>query len=124
MTTKTDDKLREEIEEAIENILGELEDNVAADQLTLFEPNRGISASTHATSRIQSRDLLPLNDSELKSVYALLAYVSHNENIQQETVQAIVEARFHVNHITKIQQKDYDEVIRFLVDLRIDELRN
>ncbi|MNC96375.1 hypothetical protein D3C83_137330 [compost metagenome] len=50
--------------------------------------------------------------------------MSHNENIQQETVQAIVEAHFHVNHVTKIQQKDYDEVIRFLVDLRIDELRN
>jgi hypothetical protein len=65
-----------------------------------------------------------LNDGELKSVYALLAYVSHNENIRQETVQAIVEASFGVNHVARIQQKDYDEVIRFLVDLNVDEIKN
>jgi len=123
MTSKIED-FKRELEQMIEDVLGQTETGSSSEQYSLFDANRQVSVSSQASGRIQARDLQSLNESELKSIYALLAYVSHNENIQQETVQAIVEARFNVNHIAKIAHRDYDEAIRFLVDLRIDEMRN
>jgi hypothetical protein len=65
-----------------------------------------------------------LNENEMKSVYALLAYVAYNKHIEQKTVQAVVEARFNVDQVEKLPQKSYEEVIRFLVDLCVEELLN
>lgn len=65
-----------------------------------------------------------LNNREITSIYALLAYVSYNQNVQQETVQMIVEAHFGVDNIAKIRRSDYMRAIEFLVDLRMDEIIN
>jgi hypothetical protein len=118
MTTKTDKNLNSETIEAIKSIIGQIE------QATPLKAGRQISASAHTGHRVLGQGVQTLNANELKSVYALLAFIAHNENIQQETVQAIVEASFNVNHIEKLQHKDYEDVIRFLIDLRIDEMRN
>jgi hypothetical protein len=79
-------------------------------------------ASHHVTDRMQGYGTTPLRANELQSVYALFAWVANEQGAAIDTVQAMTETRFSVNDVTKLQQKDYDEVIRFLVDLRIDEL--
>jgi len=65
-----------------------------------------------------------INDRELKSVYALLAYVSYNQNVRQDTVQMIVEAQFGVDHVSKIRRQDYMHAIEFLVDMKMEEIMN
>ena len=72
----------------------------------------------------QGYGLGPLKIRELKSVYELFAWVANEQGAAEETVQAMTEVQFSVNDVTKIKQKDYEEVIKFLVDLRIDELRH
>lgn len=66
----------------------------------------------------------PINERELTSVYALLAYVAYNQNVRQETVQMIVEAEFGVDDVSKIRRNDYMTAIEFMVDLKMDEIIN
>ena len=65
-----------------------------------------------------------INDRELTSIYALLAYVAYNQNVRQDTVQMIVEAEFGVDHIAKLRRNDYMRAIEFLVDMKMDEIIN
>lgn len=65
-----------------------------------------------------------INDRELTSIYALLAYVSYNQNVRQETVQMIVEAEFGVDHVAKLRRDDYMRAIEFLVDMKMEEIIN
>jgi len=65
-----------------------------------------------------------INDKELTSIYALLAYVSYNQNCRQDTVQMIVEAQFNVDHVAKIRRQDYLNAIEFLVDMKMEEIMN
>ncbi len=118
-----------EIKDVVREIIEQLaEEGKARPEFSILNPGRNtgyrFAATPQVSTRVASRDLKPLNENELKSVYALLAYVAEEQDVAQETVQSIVEASFGVNHVSKLQQKSYDEVIRFLVDLRIDEMRN
>jgi len=81
-------------------------------------------ATYHLTNHMQGYGLKPLKENELVSIYALFAWVANEQSAAEETVRSITETRFGVKDVTKLQQKDYDEVIRFLVDLRIDEMRH
>lgn len=65
-----------------------------------------------------------INERELTSIYALLAYVAYNQNVRQETVQMIVEAQFGVDHVAKLYRHDYMRAIEFLVDMKLDEIIN
>ncbi|MGE3623586.1 MAG: hypothetical protein AB7H77_06935 [Bdellovibrionales bacterium] len=125
MTKPVGDAPELEVEQAVEDIINQLGEQIALQRgVPVIKPARQVSGSSHSSDRIQTRDMQPLNANELKSVYALLAYIANNENLRQETVQVIIEAKFNVNHITKIPHKDYEEVIRFLIDLRIDEMKH
>lgn len=65
-----------------------------------------------------------LTPAESKSVQALMAYVAHTQSADEATVRAIVEAQFNVESVTHLQRRDYDAVIRFLVDVQLDLLKN
>lgn len=65
-----------------------------------------------------------INDKELTSIYALLAYVAYNQNVRQDTVQMILEAQFNVDHVAKLRRNDYMRAIEFLVDMKMDEIMN
>lgn len=65
-----------------------------------------------------------LNSHELKSVYALLAYVAYNQNVRQDTVQMILEAQFGVDHVAKLRRRDYLRAIEYLVDMKLEEIMN
>lgn len=81
-------------------------------------------AQYHFASNMQGYGLQPLRANELKSVYALLAWIANEQKASVDTVQSMTETQFRVKDVTSLQQKDYEEVIKFLVDLRIDELRH
>jgi hypothetical protein len=65
-----------------------------------------------------------LNPNEMRSVASMIAYVSHTQDTAKETVLAIIKTAFGVEDIRSLDQNDYDEVIQFLVDLRVNELMN
>jgi hypothetical protein len=127
------DALNLEIGEVVDEIISLLEKrrsgtaNTASQKLksTKLSLGQGRSSATwQVSSRAQSFGLKPLHDRELKSVHALLVWVANEQGAAPETVQAITETHFGVPDVKKLRQKDYDEVIKFLVDLRIDELRH
>jgi hypothetical protein len=65
-----------------------------------------------------------LSRDELLSVKALVAYQAHNQKAAEETVAAVVGARFNVEDMAVLARKDYEAVIRFLVDLRLSDVTN
>lgn len=71
-----------------------------------------------------SADAKRINGQELLAIYSVLAYVAHNQNERQELVQNIVETQFHVDHIAKLPQRDFQRAMEFLIDLRMDEIRS
>lgn len=80
-------------------------------------------ANDHPILRMVSlMSMEPVSKEEAASIYALLAWVSHEQDVAQETVEAVVEAEFGVTHVDYIQRMNYDRAIKFLVDLRMDEL--
>jgi hypothetical protein len=83
-----------------------------------------IEAAPRVTARVQSPALQVLNERELQSISNLFAWVAAEQDTAQETVKSMTETRFNVDDVTRLSRKDYDEVIRFLVNLRIDEMRN
>jgi hypothetical protein len=65
-----------------------------------------------------------LNTYELQAIRNLFAWVAAEQDTAEETVQSITAAHFGANDVKSLPRKDYDEVIRFLVGLRIDEMRH
>lgn len=65
-----------------------------------------------------------INERELTSINALLAYVSYNQNVQQETVKTVMEATFGVDKVDHLRRDDYMRAIEFLVDLKMGEVIN
>ncbi len=94
--------------------------SAVADTLKVSFPD---SVPAH-TDTIKTVPIERINERELHSIYALLAYVSYNQNVRQETVQMIVEAQFGVDHVAKLRRDDYMRAIEFLVDLKMDEIMN
>ena len=87
-------------------------------------PMRLIEAAPRVSTRAHSAALQTLNEWELQSIYNLSAWVAAEQDTARDTVQGIMAAGFGVEDVTGLARKDYDEVIRFLLDLRIDELRD
>ncbi|MGE0109829.1 MAG: hypothetical protein AB7S81_08755 [Bdellovibrionales bacterium] len=91
-----------------------------ADSLKVSRPQMTADCTNHmSVSAVEH-----INERELTSIYALLAYVSYNQNVQQETVQMILETEMEVDHVAKIRRKDYMRAVEFLVDVRMDEIIN
>ncbi len=91
-----------------------------SETVKIFYPSEGGPLSCPLSAAPVER----INERELHSIYALLAYVAHNQNVRQETVQMIVEAQFGVDNVAKIHRDDYMKAIEFLVDLKMDEIMN
>jgi hypothetical protein len=70
------------------------------------------------------KDSTALNRHELTSVYALLAYVAYQQSVEETVVREIVATHFNVPDVTQLPQKSYDEVVRFLVDMKAELLLN
>lgn len=70
----------------------------------------------HGESSSSTENLF-LNNNEQKSICALVAYTAYQRNIDEGDVLALLGVRYGIDDITKLRGKDYDDVIRYLVDL-------
>jgi hypothetical protein len=68
--------------------------------------------------------LQPISTDELASLYSLLAYVAHDQDVRQETVEAMLEAETGVRHISSIKQRDFARALAFLLELRVHNRKN
>ena len=61
-----------------------------------------------------------LNNLELQTIYGLLAWVEYEQEVRQDVAQMLLEAEFGVSHVSLLRQADYEAIVRYLIDLRID----
>jgi hypothetical protein len=76
-----------------------------------------------ATTGVQSPSFERLNGYELQAIENLVAWVAEEQDTAPEAVRSITEARFGMHSVAAVERKDYDDVIRFLVELRLDEVK-
>lgn len=76
------------------------------------------------TTRVLALGVETLNARELQAICNLFDWVAAEQDAAPETVREITGVRFGADNVTALPRKDYDEVIKFLVDLRIDEICN
>ena len=72
---------------------------------------------------IQSGAMQKLNAYELGAIRSLFLWVAMEQDTTPETVRRITQSRFEASDIATLPRKSYDDVINFLVNLRIDEVR-
>ena len=48
--------------------------------------------------------------------------MANERKVSSELVQAILETQFGVNNIQKLKRKHFDDIIKFLIDIRIKEV--
>jgi hypothetical protein len=75
-------------------------------------------------ARVRSVALQTMNERELGAIFCLFEWVASEQDTAPETVRTMTETHFETEDVTGMPSKDYDEVIRFLMDLRIDEMRH
>ena len=80
------------------------------------------SEPLHADMTEQKSDRL--NNLELTSIYALLAYTAYDKHISEDTVRETVTTKFGVPDVKQLPRQSYEEVIRFLVDMQVDLIMN
>jgi hypothetical protein len=71
---------------------------------------------------IESGALQALNKYELGAIRSLFDWVAMEQDTTPDAVRDITEAQFETEDVGALPRKSYDDVIRFLVNLRIDEL--
>jgi hypothetical protein len=90
--------------------------------------NSTMPASLEAEGHVikRPRFLRPelLNGYELQAIENLVAWVAEEQDAAPETVLSITEASFGAHDVGGIPRKSYDEVVRFLLDLRLDDVLN
>lgn len=65
-----------------------------------------------------------LTQQDLLSVFAIVAHISYSQDINQEALLRLIEAEFSVDHIKKIPQRQFHDVMEFLMCLRMDGVRS
>ena len=76
------------------------------------------------TTQAQNPSPELVNGYELRAIEDLAAWVAEEQGAAPETVRGITEASFRVHDVAAIPRKSYDEVVRFLLDLRLDDILN
>jgi len=60
---------------------------------------------------------LALNKLESLAIRSLIAFVAHEHQVSEDMVQALIEVRFGLNDFRNMPAVDYDNAVRYLVDL-------
>jgi len=92
--------------------------------MTKNEPRAFMEVRPAATTRARGPGLEPFNTYELQVVESLFAWVAEQQDAAPETVRSVTEASFGAHDVGAIPRKSYDEVVRFLLDLRLDDILN
>ena len=92
--------------------------------MTKNNPSVGMEVRPAVTTRARGPGLEPFNTYELQAVESLFAWVAQQQDAAPETVRSVTEASFGADDVGAIPRKSYDEVVRFLLDLRLDDILN
>lgn len=65
-----------------------------------------------------------LNQIELKAITAMVAYVAYVQKVSEETVCSVLSTAFSVDEVKALPSTLYDDAIRFLMNIRINEVLN
>ncbi|MDX9690041.1 MAG: hypothetical protein EOM37_05220 [Proteobacteria bacterium] len=65
-----------------------------------------------------------LNAVETKAINALIAYVAYTQNVAERTVSSVVCSEFNCSDIAHISSEQYDQIISFLIDLKMTAVVN
>jgi hypothetical protein len=71
------------------------------------------------TAKVRNEELL---HHEMITVSAMIHWMANERKVSSELVQAILETQFGVNNIQKLKRKHFDDIIKFLIDIRIKEV--
>jgi hypothetical protein len=117
------DKSLSELAADIQDLLEETVDLLQGTKASKTDFETRLRASHHLNG-VRSPSLDVMNQYEMTSIRALLAWAANEQKAPTETIQAVTEVRFNVDNVAQLPRKDYDEVIKFLIDLRLDEMKN
>ncbi len=92
--------------------------------MTKNNPSAGMEVRPAMTTPACRSGLEPFNTYELHVVESLFAWVAEQQDAAPETVRSVTEASFGADDVGAIPRKSYDEVVRFLLDLRLDDILN
>jgi DNA-binding XRE family transcriptional regulator len=84
----------------------------------------GMETNRPVAARARSPGLELLNVYELQVIENLFTWVSAEQEVAPEAVRSLTEASFATHDVAAIHREDYEKVIQFLVDLRLDEIAN
>ena len=73
---------------------------------------------------VASGSLELMNQREIAAISNLVDWVAAEQDTTPEDVKNFTAARFGPGEVRDFARNDYDDVIRFLMDLRIDEMRD
>lgn len=65
-----------------------------------------------------------LSAEQLNGIFAVLSHIAFHNNINQEQLLCDVEKEFSVTHIAKILASEAENVMEFLIDLRLKNVRS
>jgi len=70
-------------------------------------------------SQSRSNEDTVINNLELMSIKALLAYAAHDKNVSECIVRDAFSSRFGIEGVESLPRSAFDDAIRFLVDIQI-----
>jgi hypothetical protein len=73
------------------------------------------------SKKIQSKseEADAINNLELSSIKALLAYTAYDKKVSEDIVRNVFSSRFGIDGVESLPRDAYDDAIRFLVDIEI-----
>jgi hypothetical protein len=86
-----------------------------------FQKERIMQETKRAEARGQAPEAETLNALELTAIESLFALAAAEQDTTRDTIQTLTARRFGAPNISAVARKDYDDVIRFLVEL-VDDL--
>lgn len=91
------------------------------DRLVTISPDsfRFLSSSSH--SPLASH---PLNDLEVRAIESLIAYVAHHQKVSKDAVRVVTMTQFCVAETKDLMTRHYQNVIEYLLDLRMSHVMN
>lgn len=75
-------------------------------------------------SNPHSDELLPIDNGRLRSIATLCTWVANEQASHYETIHSIVLTRFSVAQLSQLRKMDFDNVVKMLVDLRVNDVLN
>jgi hypothetical protein len=87
--------------------------------------NNGLSVDDgRFSATLPQGDKKFLNDTELKAVAGMIAYVAYTQKAQEDVICEVVASHFGVSAVAVLPSSLYQSAIAYLVDLKMDRIFN